>query len=204
MRLKLELRDVASLILPDAQSKRHDDTDIRRIVASIERFGFNDPIGVLPDGRIVEGTGRLMAAQMLGMTQVPVLVLTGMTKAQADLYRIAHNKITLSGTFDFEKLAAEMLAVMGEDITFEQLGFSEDHADNILRMFSGAAGQQTREVDLSYEIVWDDAAQRAVWEQFIKAQRTLRGIDASSGSLAVMAVVEAEAQSQDQEAQNHV
>ena len=48
-------------------AKLHPDTQVEQIVESIKEFGFNDPIAIWKDGIIIEGHGRLLAAQKLGL-----------------------------------------------------------------------------------------------------------------------------------------
>jgi ParB-like chromosome segregation protein Spo0J len=48
---------------------------VAQIAASIREFGFVNPILIAPDGRIIAGEARFLAAQSLGMPEVPVVVL---------------------------------------------------------------------------------------------------------------------------------
>lgn len=170
MKLTLETKSVSSLIAYERNAKRHSDADVGLILASIQRYGFNDPIGILPDGTVVEGHGRLQAAQILGLETVPCLVLHEFTVEQADLYRIAHNKITLSTTFDFELLAAKLTELTGEDFSFNMLGFPDEIAENVLRMFEPGgerAGRGGRPVPQEYDVIWDSEAQKKRFVVFL-------------------------------------
>ena len=200
MKLRLETRKVSSLKPYEQNAKRHGDDDVGLILASINRFGFNDPIGILPDGTIVEGHGRYQAAQVLGMEDVPVLVLLDFTPEQADLYRIAHNKITLSTTFDFEALANQLTRLTGEGIEFNQMGFADEVAENLLRMFSpedAQRGRGGRPVPASYEIIWDNAAQKKRFGAFLRGLQA-RYPDLGEGEALVRFVTESGVLSSDQ------
>lgn len=70
-KLKIEMLPVDALNEYEGNARQHGETDIAAIKASIEKFGFNDPIGIWGENIIVEGHGRLMAAKDLGMTEVP-------------------------------------------------------------------------------------------------------------------------------------
>jgi ParB-like chromosome segregation protein Spo0J len=175
MKLTLETRPVSSLRVYEKNSKKHGDEDVTLILASIRQYGFNDPIGIMPDGLIVEGHGRLQAAQILGMTDVPVLVLHEFTNDQADLYRIAHNKITLSTSFDFELLAAAFheLVTDTSEFTYNSLGFVDEIAENVLRMFDPEAvrtGRGGRPVPQEYDVIWETEAQK---KRFARLMRGL-------------------------------
>jgi hypothetical protein len=171
MRLKLERRPLAGVIPYSNNTKLHNDADIGLIVASVERFGFNDPIAVDEKGVIVEGHGRYEAAARLGMEDVPVIVLSDLTDDQKRLYRIAHNKITLSSVFDFERLASALEEFADVDITNNMLGFADDVAGNLLKaMGSGDYTGTPQDLPIEgFEVVWADKQQKANWAAFIKA-----------------------------------
>jgi hypothetical protein len=174
MKLTLETKPVSSLIAYEKNAKRHSDDDVGLILASIQRYGFNDPIGILPDGTVVEGHGRLQAAQILNLATVPCIVLHEFTNDQADLYRIAHNKITLTTTFDFELLAVKLgeLVGDGEDLTYNMLGFPDEIAENVLRMFDPEVprtGRGGRPVPQEYDVIWDSTVQKNRFAVFMRA-----------------------------------
>lgn len=183
MDIKLERRQVTALKTYAANTKRHTDADVALIAASIRRFGFNDPIGILPDGTIVEGHGRLQAAISEGLTEVPVLVLENFSERDADRYRIAHNKITLAGTFDFQLLAGSLRELLGDDISFENMGFSASMGDQILTMFREDNTQgrvvKSKTTGHTADIVWDNAEQKARWDNFVKRLQAAGGPNTS-------------------------
>ncbi len=171
MRISMEKRKLET-ISPYAQnSKNHGEEDIALIEASIERFGFNDPIAVDEDGTIIEGNGRYQAAENMDLEHVPVIVLTDLTDRQKRLYRIAHNKIALSSTFDFAKLAEALGEIVGEDISYNMLGFSDVVADNLMNVVFGDGSHIAPTISPvePFEVIWDDKDQRAQWQTFQKS-----------------------------------
>lgn len=127
-----ELRTL-SLDLLDADprnAKEHTDIQIDQLSASVESYGFNDPVGVIPTagGRflIVEGHGRSMAARKLGMTEVPCLILPSMTVSERKAYAIAHNQIQSITGLDMDIVADEFnrLGVGEED--HMSIGFTQE------------------------------------------------------------------------------
>src|SRR5690242_3237673 len=83
-------------LLPYARNARtHSDEQVAQIAASIKEFGFVNPILVGPDRIIIAGHGRLLAARKLGMTEVPVIVIEGLTENQRRALVLADNKLTL-------------------------------------------------------------------------------------------------------------
>jgi len=71
-------------LLPYAANARtHPDEQVAQIAGSIAEFGFNVPCLVDERGVLVAGHGRLLAAQRLGLSQVPVIRLDHLSDAQA-------------------------------------------------------------------------------------------------------------------------
>ena len=72
------------------------------------------PVLVTDDGTIIAGHGRVRAAQKLGLTEVPVMVATGWTKAQIQAYALADNKLALNAGWDEALLAMEIARTAGD------------------------------------------------------------------------------------------
>lgn len=93
-------------------AKEHPDWQVEQIAASISEFGFNDPVAVWHDaeGRpvIVEGHGRVLAAQQMGLAELPTIALDHLTDAQRRAYVHVHNQTTLTSGFDMEALQREL------------------------------------------------------------------------------------------------
>ncbi len=98
-------------------AKLHPKEQIQQIKSSIKDFGFNDPIAVWKDNEIIEGHGRLIAAQELGMTEVPIIRLDDLTDQQRRAYMLAHNKLTMNSDFDLELLTKEIESIIDFDMT---------------------------------------------------------------------------------------
>ncbi len=123
--LKIVLKNINDIKEYDNNAKEHPDWQIEQIANSIQEFGFNDPIAINGDNQIIEGHGRLLAAKQLGLTEIPCIVLTGLTEVQERAYIIAHNKTTMNTDFDLDRLQYELNALKVEDFDLELTGFSE-------------------------------------------------------------------------------
>src|SRR5438552_14728577 len=73
---------------------------IDKVAASIQEFGFRQPIVVDKQGVIVAGHTRLLAAQKLGLEQVPVHIASDLSPTQIKAYRPADNRLALEASFD--------------------------------------------------------------------------------------------------------
>src|SRR3982074_268783 len=97
---------------PDPRNARtHPKQQINQIVASIRQFGFVNPILADPDGRIIAGHGRLMAAKAIGLADVPTIYIPGLSETQKRALRIADNKIALGAGWDLDVLKMELARV---------------------------------------------------------------------------------------------
>lgn len=114
-------------LIPYARNSRtHNDEQIAQIVASIKEFGFTNPILVGADDVIIAGHGRLLAAQRMGLKEVPVVRLPHLTETQRRALVIADNKIALNAGWDEEMLTLEMKELEDVDFNLDILGFSDE------------------------------------------------------------------------------
>ena len=97
-------------LIPFARNPRtHSEEQINQIAASIQTFGWTNPILVDPEGVIIAGHARTLAARKLRMTEVPVIVLSGLSEAQRRALVIADNQLAISGSgWDEEMLRLEL------------------------------------------------------------------------------------------------
>lgn len=113
-------------------ARTHDDRQIAQIAASIAEFGFVNPILVGNDNVIVAGHGRLMAAQRLGLNEVPVIVLDHLSKTQRRALVISDNRIAEGSGWDETLLHLELSDLKDEGFELDLLGFDDAELDNLL------------------------------------------------------------------------
>lgn len=121
---QIEQWELSRIIPYEANAKLHPDEQLEQIAASIAEFGFLDPIAVDESNVILEGHGRLAAATRLNIKTVPVIVITGLSKAQKSAYRLAHNKLTMNSGFNPEVLRKELEFLDSVEFNIELTGFS--------------------------------------------------------------------------------
>ena len=121
--------------------KEHPDDQVKKIASSIKNYGWDQPIVVDADGEIIKGHGRLQAAEVLGIDEVPVIRREDLTDAEAKAARIADNK-TAESPWNDDTLAAELEQLdVDAAIDTETLGFDDEEIDDLL------AGMETPEFD---------------------------------------------------------
>jgi DNA modification methylase len=96
-------------IQPNAKNARtHSKKQVRQIAASIKQFGFVNPILIDEANILIAGHGRILAASDLGMSEVPCIVISGLSDAKKRALMLADNKIAANAGWDREKLALEL------------------------------------------------------------------------------------------------
>ena len=120
-------RKVDDLIPYAKNSRTHSDEQVGQIAASIKEWGFTTPILIDPEGGIIAGHGRLMAAQKLGLDEVPTMTAHGWTDAQKRAYIIADNKLAMNAGWDLDMLKVEFknLGDLSFDLALTGFGLEE-------------------------------------------------------------------------------
>ena len=133
--LTVVYRPAASLVPDPRNARTHPRRQIEQIVASIRAFGFINPVLADPAGNVIAGHGRLLAAKQLGLAEVPVITLAGLSAAQQRALRLADNKIALNAGWDIEILKLELteLSLPEIDIDLGLTGFSGGEIDVVLK-----------------------------------------------------------------------
>jgi ParB-like nuclease domain len=117
-------------LTPYANNARtHSESQIEKIAASIQEFGFTNPVLVDGDNGIIAGHGRLLAARLLGIEQVPTLRLADMTETRRRAYIIADNKLALDAGWDEDLLRLELGALRDEEFDLGFTGFDGTELD---------------------------------------------------------------------------
>ena len=126
--VELEIHELpVSELVPYANNaKKHPQKQVNEIAESISKFGNCDPIGVWHneqgEAEIVEGHGRVLALNQLGIETAPVIFLDHLTDEERRIYTHVHNQTTLSSDFDYDALIADMDNLNAD---WEAFGFEE-------------------------------------------------------------------------------
>jgi ParB-like chromosome segregation protein Spo0J len=114
---------VADLIPYARNSRTHSEAQVAKIAASIREFGFLNPI--IADGKnsIIAGHGRVLAAQKLGLTTLPVIEASHLTDAQRRAYVLADNRLALDAGWDNDLLKIELQDLEADGFDLSLTGF---------------------------------------------------------------------------------
>ena len=130
--LAVVYRPLADLVPYARNSRTHSEAQVAQIAASIREFGWTNPVLVDGENGIIAGHGRVMAARVLGLDQVPCIELAGMSEAQRRAYVIADNKLALNAGWDEAALEAELAALTDLNFDLRLTGFSSDELSSII------------------------------------------------------------------------
>ena len=125
----IEYVDCSRLVPYERNARTHSAQQISQIALSIERFGFTNPVLISEDLGIIAGHGRVVAAQQLGISQVPTIKLSHLTEADRRAYIIADNKLAENAGWDKDILAIEYQALIDLDYDIEVIGFDAVEID---------------------------------------------------------------------------
>ena len=129
--MHVEMRNVRDIHPYPANPRRNQDA-VAAVAASIQEFGWRQPIVVDEAGVIVVGDTRYKAALQLRLEQVPVHVAAGLTPEQLRAYRIADNQLGAIAEWHTDRLGAELLALHQQDFDVSLLGFTLDELQKFL------------------------------------------------------------------------
>lgn len=145
-------------------AKKHPEKQVQQIAASIQQFGFINPIIVNSHKEIIAGHGRLEGAKVLKLKQVPVILVDHLTEAQVKAYRLADNQLTMNSGYDTELLRVELADLSSLDLDFDLdiTGFELPEIEFLLE------GETPKEASADDEVIEDDVPKRAsfgdVWQ----------------------------------------
>lgn len=114
---------------PYENNPRLNEDAIDLVAASIEEFGFKQPIVVDKDLIIIAGHTRWKAAQKLGLETVPCIQADDLTPAQVKAYRLADNKVAEAAQWDLDALQFELEELDNMDFDMEPFGFETETFD---------------------------------------------------------------------------
>lgn len=132
MALKIEYLPVADLVAYAKNARLHSGQQIDQIVASINEFGFTNPVLIDENNTLIAGHGRTQAAKIAGLEEVPAIRLSGLSDDQKKALRIADNQLPQNASWDMDLLIEEVKGLDLAEFDLELLGFDDDMLDSLL------------------------------------------------------------------------
>ena len=132
--LSITYLPVSALSSNPRNSRTHSKHQIHQIAASVRAFGFANPVLLDKSRTIIAGHGRVAAAKLLGMQEVPTILLENLSPEQVRAYVIADNRLAEKGGWDKSILAIELQDLLTScvDLDVTITGFEIPEIDLIL------------------------------------------------------------------------
>ena len=141
--------------IPYANNARtHSKEQINKLRSIYRGIGYGDPVEVDENFTILSGHGRVEAAKAEGMTELPYVMLTGMTEAEKKAYILAVNRSALDAGWDEELLAVEIEALQEMGFDMSLTAFDEKE----LAVLYGGDGNGTEDDDFDLSAALEKAA----------------------------------------------
>jgi hypothetical protein len=128
---QIERWPIAKLKPYARNARAHPSTQIDQLRASLRQFGWTIPLLIREDGTVIAGHGRLQAAQLENLQEVPVMIARGWSEAQCRAYGIADNRLSETSNWHDDVLLEELLAIK-DDFDAQALGFEDKQLMKLL------------------------------------------------------------------------
>lgn len=132
--LAIVYKSLNSLIAYARNARTHSDEQVSQIVASINEYGWTNPVLIDENEEVIAGHGRLLAAEKLFVDEVPTITLSGLSEQQKKAYRLADNKLPLNAGWDDELLKLELSDLLDSGFDIDLTGFSQSEIDELFNV----------------------------------------------------------------------
>jgi ParB-like chromosome segregation protein Spo0J len=131
--MKIEIRPLDQIQPYEKNARKIPQRAIDKVAASLEEYGWQQPIVVDKHGVIIVGHVRRLAALQLGWTEAPIHVADKLTPAQIRAYRLMDNRSHQEADWDLDLLGPELAELNALSFDLSLTGFSVHELDVLLR-----------------------------------------------------------------------
>jgi hypothetical protein len=130
--MQVQWINIERLVPYESNAKKHPDEQIGKIAASIEHFGWDQPIVADEQLEIIKGHGRYYAAKRLGRDKAPVVVRDDLSEEAKRAARLADNR-TAESDWDWDLVSQELAELQELDLDVELTGFDAGEIEGLLQ-----------------------------------------------------------------------
>jgi len=123
---QVERRSVETLVPYARNARTHSEAQVAQLAAAIREWGWTVPVLIDEDGTLIAGHGRVLAARLLELPDVPVMVARGWSEAKKAAYVLADNKLAENAGWDQDLLRVELDGLIEAGFNVGLTGFSLD------------------------------------------------------------------------------
>lgn len=169
------------LLIPYTYNARtHSDEQVDKIMASMQEFGWTNPILIDAKNQIIAGHGRLAAAEKLGYDKVPCLRLTNLDESQQRAYVLADNKLAELAGWDTSMLRLELADLKADGFDLDLIGFSAEEVESILKGLEGEGDGNGEGQDFTLQIYSKDEAEIIALRNIFGVAKHANRVDATT------------------------
>ena len=121
--MQIVYKKISELKRYERNNKKHPEKQLEKIVASIKEYGFKNPVLVDKNNVIIAGHGRTLAAERIGMQEVPCIDCSDLNAKQVKALRLMDNKSADLAEWDFDNIKAELEELKLEEFNIDLTGF---------------------------------------------------------------------------------
>ncbi|WP_247380091.1 MULTISPECIES: ParB/Srx family N-terminal domain-containing protein [unclassified Bradyrhizobium] len=116
------------------QTRRHPQSQIEKLAASLREFGFVLPIIVDAMRRVVAGWAMVLAAKLVGLDVVPTVTIVDLSEVQLRVLKLTLNRLVEDASWDVQALRLELTELLTIDpqIDLQLTGFSTGELDVVI------------------------------------------------------------------------
>lgn len=184
-KLEIQYRPTSDLMPYARNTRTHSDEQIAEVAASIQEYGFTNPVLIDGENGLIAGHGRLLAAIKIGLKEVPVIELAHLSDTQKRAYIIADNKLAEKSGWDDELLALELGELAALDYDVSLTGFSGKDIKSITdAALKASADGLTDKDDIPEAAAADVSTDGDVW--ILGSHRVMCGDSTSAENVATL------------------
>jgi DNA modification methylase len=163
--LEVRYLSIASLKSNPQNPRLHSDKQVKQIARSMEAFGPIVPVLIDGSSHVIAGHGRIQAAQLLGLKELPTICVEHLTEAEAKAFAIADNKLTENSTWDQNLLGMQLKALSEAELDFdlEATGFEVPEIDLLIEGLSAPESGSDPAEELPSEVAAQVTRLNDVW-----------------------------------------
>jgi DNA modification methylase len=130
--LVIVYRKISELKPYPRNARTHSRKQVKQVAAAITEFGFTNPVLLDESDQIIAGHGRVQAAKLLGLAEVPTVQIAHLSATQKRAYILADNRLAEKAGWDKEILAVELQGLLADGFEVVITGFEAPEIDVIL------------------------------------------------------------------------
>src|SRR5260370_6661945 len=126
-KLSIVYRKISELKPYQRNARTHSRKQVKQIAAAITEFGFTNPVLIDESDQIIAGHGRVQAAKLLGLAEVPTVQIAYLSVTQKRAYILADNRLAEKAGWAKEILPVELQGLLAAGFEAVIPGFAAPH-----------------------------------------------------------------------------